>query len=39
LIKEESGTMTYFTAGMAVVVSGGYVKSITVRSASSVPNG
>src|SRR4030095_10610062 len=31
LIKEESGTMTYFTAGMAVVVSGGYVKSITVR--------
>ena len=39
LIKEEAGTMTYFTAGMAVVVSGGYVKSITVRSASSVPNG
>ena len=39
LIKEEADTMTYFTAGMAVVVSGGYVKSITVRSASSVPNG
>jgi len=39
LIKEESGTMTYFTAGMAVVVSGGYVKSITVRAASSMPNG
>jgi hypothetical protein len=38
LIKEEADTMTYFTAGMAVVVSGGYVKSITVRSVSSVPN-
>ena len=38
LIKEEADTMTYFTAGMAVVVSGGYVKSITVRPGSSVPN-
>ena len=39
LIKEEGDTRTYFTAGMMVLVSGGHVKSITVRSVSSVPNG
>jgi hypothetical protein len=39
LIKEEEDTITYFTAGMMVLVSGGHVKSIAVRSVSSVPNG
>jgi hypothetical protein len=39
LIKEEGDTITYFTAGMMILVSGGHVKSIAVRSVSSVPNG
>jgi len=39
LIKEEGETTSYFAAGIVVVVSGGQVKSITVRHVSGTPNG
>ena len=34
LIREEGETTTYFTSGMVVLVSGGQVKSITIRPVS-----
>jgi hypothetical protein len=39
LIREEGDTTTYFTAGMVVLVSGGQVKSITIRPVAGASSG
>jgi len=39
LIKEEGDTISYFTPGIVIVVSGGQVKSITIRPVSGALNG
>ena len=39
LIKEEGETSSYFTPGMIVVVSGGQVKSISIRPVLGAPSG